>query len=98
MASQWTTPLHVYPLAVIATLSGAVTLRTFNALSGEIIIEKKLHPYETRTFSDDVHIGNDVVFSRSSADMYVLTNGHTVSVINGETGKLKWRWTSPDQG
>lgn len=87
-------------LVVIATLSGdgGATLRTFNAISGEMVIEKKLHPFEIRALADPVNVGKDVVFSRSSADMYVLTNGHTVSVINGETGELKWRWTSPDQG
>jgi hypothetical protein len=83
--------------AVIATLSGAggATLRTFSATSGAIVLEKKLHPSEAGAVID---LGQDVVFSPSSADLYVLTNGHTVSALDGETGEVRWRWTSADQG
>ena len=90
---------HIF-LVVIATLSeaGGATLRTFNAISGEIVLEKKLNPSETRALNDPIHVGKDVIFSRSSADIYVLTNGHIVSVLDGETGELKLRWASPDQG
>ena len=83
---------------VIASLSGAATVRTFNATSGEIILEKKLYASERGTTIDHGQVGKDIIFSRSSADVYILTDGHVVSAINGETGEFKWRWTSPDQG
>jgi hypothetical protein len=92
--------MHSCLLVVIATLSeaGGTTLRTFNAISGEIVLEKKLNPSETRPLIVPIHTGKEVIFSHSSAEVYVLTNGHTVNVLNGKTGESKWRWTSPDQG
>lgn len=87
-------------IIVIATLSGAgdPTLRTFNAISGEVVLEKKVHSSAARAFIEPLHIGTDVIFSPSSSDLYVLTDGYAVSVLDGETGEFKWRWDSPDQG
>ncbi len=77
---------------------GGSTLRTINATNGQLLYEKRIHPPEIGTISEPVYIGKDVVFSHHSADLYVLSNGYTVSAIDGNTGNLKWRWTAPDKG
>jgi hypothetical protein len=84
---------------VIATLSGpgGSTLRTFNAISGILIIEKRLHAPESGHLSEPHDLGKHVVFSPDSEAMFVLRDGHTVSHVHGATGELKWTWSSPDQ-
>jgi hypothetical protein len=85
--------------AAVATLSGpgGSTLRTFDALTGQLLVEKRLHLPETGVPSEPVFIGKQVIFSPDSTDIYVLSNGYTVTNINRETGDVKWSWSSPDQ-
>jgi ER membrane protein complex subunit 1 len=85
--------------AAVATLSGpgGSTLRTFDALTGQLLVEKRLHLPEIGILSEPVFIGKHVIFSPDSTDIYVLSNGYTVTNINSETGDVKWSWSSPDQ-
>ena len=83
----------------MATLSGpgGSTLRTFDALTGQLLVEKRLHLPEIGLPSEPVFIGKHVIFSLDSTDIYVLSNGYTVTNIDSETGDVKWSWSSPDQ-
>ncbi|KAF8963227.1 hypothetical protein BDZ97DRAFT_1038548 [Flammula alnicola] len=85
---------------VVATLSapGGATLRTFDALTGQLLLEKRLHAPEVGALSEPLHFGKHIIFSPNPTDLYVLSNGCTVRNINGSTGEVKWTWTSPDQG
>ena len=85
--------------AAVATLSGpgGSTLRTFDALTGQLLIEKRLHLPEFGLPSEPAFIGKHVVFSPRSADIYVLSNGRTVTNIDGKTGDVKWSTSSPDK-
>ncbi|CAA7264034.1 unnamed protein product [Cyclocybe aegerita] len=84
--------------AVVATLSGpgGSTLRTFDSLNGQLIVEKRLHPPEAGALSEPF-MGKHVVFSPDSTDLYVLSNGCTVTCTDGISGETKWTWTSADQ-
>ena len=86
-------------LAAVATLSGpgGSTFRTFDALTGQLLVEKRLHLPEMGLPSEPVFIGKHVIFSPDSTDIYVLSNGYTVTNINSETGEVNWSWSSPDQ-
>ena len=83
----------------MATLSGpgGSTLRTFDALTGQLLVEKRLHSPEIGLLSEPIFIGKHVIFSPGSTDIYVLSNGYTVTNIDGRTGDVNWSWTSPDQ-
>ena len=83
----------------VAVLSGpgGATLRTFHALHGHLIVEKQLHSPQLAILSEPHHLGKFVAFNPKSRVLYVLTNGYTVSCIDGDTGGVKWTWSSPDQ-
>ena len=83
----------------MATLTGpgGSTLRTFDALTGQLLVEKRLHLPELGILSEPIFIGKDIIFSPDSTDIYVLSNGYTVTNINRETGNVKWSWSSEDQ-
>ena len=83
----------------MATLSGpgGSTLRTFDALTGRLLIEKRLHLPEIGIPSEPVFLGKQVIFSPISTDIYVLSNGYTITNIDGKTGDVKWRVSSPDK-
>jgi ER membrane protein complex subunit 1 len=85
--------------AAVATLSGpgGSTLRTFDALTGQLLIEKRLHLPEIGLHSEPAFIGKHVIFSPRTADIYVLSNGYTVTNIDGKTGDVKWSTSSPDK-
>jgi len=83
----------------VAALSGlrGATLRTFDALHGHLIVEEQLHAARLAALSESHYLGKFVVFNSKSSDLYVLTNGYTVNCIDGDTGGVKWTWSSPDQ-
>ena len=85
--------------AVVAALSGpgGSTLRVFEALSGHLLLEKRLHTHETGTLFEPSDLGASIAFVPSSSQLLVLTNGHTLRSIDGMTGETKWSWTSEDQ-
>ncbi|KAF9473948.1 DUF1620-domain-containing protein [Pholiota conissans] len=85
---------------VVATLSapGGATLRTFDTITGDLLLEKRMHAPETGALSEPAHFGKDVVFALNSTDLYVLTNGCTVTKLNGTTGEVMWSWSSEDRG
>lgn len=82
----------------IATLSGpgGSTLRTFESLSGTLILEKRLHAPELGHLSEPHYLGKHVAFSPELDGIYVLSNGRTVTHVDNTTGEFRWTWTSPD--
>lgn len=85
--------------SVVAALSGpgGSTYRTYDASNGTLILEKRLHSPEVGHLSEPHHLGKFVAFSPDGPDAYVLTNGHTISKIDNNTGKIKWTWSSEDK-
>ncbi|KAF8644498.1 hypothetical protein AX16_008429 [Volvariella volvacea WC 439] len=88
---------------VVATLSGpgGSWLRTFDILTGQLLLERQLHPVVDGHMSEPAYFGKSIVFTDELSNqpgLYVLTNGHTVNYIDGETGQSKWKWTSSDRG
>ena len=85
---------------VITTLSGqsGATLRSFDASTGHVISERRLHPPTEGVTSQPPQFGNYVAYAADRpTDLLVLTNGYIVSHIDGSTGETKWTWAAPDQ-
>ncbi|KIK60873.1 hypothetical protein GYMLUDRAFT_96989 [Collybiopsis luxurians FD-317 M1] len=89
--------------SVVASLSGAggATLRSFNVLNGELLLEKRLHDPETGLLIQPNYLGTFVAFGNTTRDLYTLTNGRTVTYISSDVnysngGDIVWTWTSED--
>ncbi|KAH9010844.1 DUF1620-domain-containing protein [Lactarius pseudohatsudake] len=84
---------------IVVSLSGpgGSTLRTFDCLTGQLILEKRLHaPHTDHLESDDVGPGAAIAFIPESDDVFALTNGRTVRRI-GADGAVRWAWESADK-
>ena len=90
---------------MVASLSGpgGATLRSFDVLTGQLLVEKRLHPIDSGRVSNPSDLGTEIAFVNDDSlkgdvypDMFVLTNGHTIRRISGQ-GDMEWIWTSPDQ-
>ena len=75
----------------VAVLSGSrvAALRTFDALHGHSIVEKQLCALQLIVLSEPHYLGRFVAFNPKSRDLYALTNGYTISCIDGDTGGVK---------
>jgi ER membrane protein complex subunit 1 len=90
----------------VAALSGpgGATLRLFDALHGHLLLEEHLHAPEAGRLSDPA-LGSAVAFAPAiqqrtgleRPDVFVLSNGHEVRRLNGETGDLIWVGSGIDQ-
>ncbi len=83
---------------MVVSLSGlgGSTLRTFDCLTGQLILEKRLHASHTdRLDPDNLDSGVAIAFIPESVDVFALTNGRTVQRI-GADGAVRWAWESPD--
>jgi hypothetical protein len=88
------------PTTVVITLSGpgGAYLRSYDATTGHLIFESRLHKAESGKLLEPPSIGQDVAFSvDKTSDVFALTNAHTVRRVDGLVGELKWEWTSEDQ-
>ncbi|KAI9435607.1 DUF1620-domain-containing protein [Lactarius indigo] len=84
---------------MVVSLSGpgGSTLRTLDCLTGQLILEKRLHaPLSDHFESDDVGLGAAIAFIPESDDIFALTNGRTVWRI-GADGAVRWAWESADK-
>jgi hypothetical protein len=70
-------------------------LRTFDRSTGQLILEKRLNK-DPHLHPSDFGNGTEVAFVEHSRDIVVLTGGHNVQRV-GETGGIRWVWTSPDK-
>jgi hypothetical protein len=86
--------------AVVASLSGAggTTLRAFDALTGDILMENRIHAVDLNRPSDPPMFGASITFSKEGNDIFILSNGHQVSRIDGRTGSLRWTWKAQARG
>lgn len=89
---------------MVAALSGpgGSTLRLWDALSGHLLLEQRLHAIESGRLSDPSYLGTAIAFLATEGlvqkhDLLVLSNGHTLRHIDGSTGDLKWIWIAEDQ-
>ncbi|KAF9075476.1 DUF1620-domain-containing protein [Rhodocollybia butyracea] len=82
--------------SVVASLSGTggATLRTFNMLSGEPLIEKRLHEPETGLLIQPNNLGTFIAFGNKSHEIYTLTNGRIVNCFHN--GEILWTWRAQD--
>ncbi|EMD34983.1 hypothetical protein CERSUDRAFT_116509 [Gelatoporia subvermispora B] len=78
---------------------GGATLRIFDAVSGHLRLERRLHNADHGRIFNPETLGTSITFepSTESGDVYILSNGHVLRRVNSSTGDLKWGWTSPDQ-
>lgn len=86
---------------MVAAVSGpgGATLRLLDALTGNLLLERRLHrPEFGRSFEPEA-LGTAVEFEagNKSSDVFALSNAYILRRIDGETGEIKWEWTSPDQ-
>lgn len=80
-------------------------LHLFDSLEGTIIHEKRLHHPQNSQLHSQTTFGVHVAFGppktagdgQEVKDLFVLTNGHTVSRIDGTSGDLAWAWSAPEQ-
>ncbi|KAF9007089.1 hypothetical protein BDQ17DRAFT_1407603 [Cyathus striatus] len=81
----------------VASLSGpgGSTLRVFDSSSGDLLLEKRMHDPQSGSLSEPHFLGKSVAFGEDG-DLYVLTNGYTLTRLDVKTGSEKWSWSSPD--
>ncbi|KAH9886661.1 DUF1620-domain-containing protein [Cubamyces lactineus] len=86
---------------VVAALSGlgGAYLRLFDTLSGDLLLESRLHSPEVGRLFEPEALGAAVAFGagEQAKDVYVLTDGHVLRCIDRHTGDVKWGWSAPDQ-
>ncbi|GBE86822.1 hypothetical protein SCP_1000640 [Sparassis crispa] len=82
---------------VVAAVSGSggATLRLFDALTGDLRVEKRLHRPDAGRLFEPETLGTAIAFEKD--DVFVLSNGHILRRVDSKTGELKWCWASPDE-
>jgi ER membrane protein complex subunit 1 len=82
----------------VATLSGpgGAVLRVFDAQTGVLVTEKRLHSNEDGALVQPRHLGKYIAFDSTSKDVYTLTNGHTVTRVN-DKGEAVWSYSAVDK-
>ncbi|KAG9119129.1 hypothetical protein FRC07_006008 [Ceratobasidium sp. 392] len=84
----------------MATISGpgGSYIRLFEAFTGSLLWERRLHDPSLGRLLEPADLGVDVAFGRDLRDIdaYVLTNAHTVTRLEGRSGKTVWTWTTSD--
>ncbi|TDL26922.1 DUF1620-domain-containing protein [Rickenella mellea] len=91
---------------IVVSLSGpgGSTFRSFDALTGQLISEKRLHRPDTGRLFEPANLGSHVAFpalkddtGRKSTDVFVLTNGCELRRIDAMTGEVKWTWSATEE-
>ncbi|CAE6483430.1 unnamed protein product [Rhizoctonia solani] len=77
---------------------GGSHVRLFESFTGNLLWERQLHPSSLGKLLEPANLGIDVAFwdDLSDIDAYVLTNGNTVSRLEGRSGKTLWSWNTED--
>ncbi|CAE6393262.1 unnamed protein product [Rhizoctonia solani] len=88
---------HRDALASISGPGGSY-VRLFESFTGNLLWERQLHPPSLGRLLEPANLGVDVVFwhELSDIDAYVLTNGNTVTRLEGKSGKTVWSWNTDD--
>ncbi|KAI0651032.1 DUF1620-domain-containing protein [Trametes meyenii] len=86
---------------VVAALSGVggAYFRLFDAMDGDLLLERKLHSPESGRLLEPETLGVALEFGLGERvnDVYVLTDGHVLRNIDRRAGEVRWGWTAPDQ-
>lgn len=84
----------------VATLSGpgGVTFRSYDLLTGDLLHESLLHNSVDGRSHDlqEVEIISALDSTPEGSTIFTLTNGNTVSRIDGQSGDVVWRWRPQD--
>ncbi|KAJ1304145.1 hypothetical protein OPQ81_008545 [Rhizoctonia solani] len=77
---------------------GGSHVRLLESFTGNLLWERQLHLPSLGRLLEPANLGVDVVFwnELSDIDAYVLTNGHTISRLEGRSGKTIWTWNTDD--
>ncbi|KAJ1299996.1 hypothetical protein OPQ81_011830 [Rhizoctonia solani] len=77
---------------------GGSHVRLFESFTGNLLWERQLHLPSLGRLLEPENLGVDVAFwnELSDIDAYVLTNGHTISRLEGRSGKTIWTWNTDD--
>ncbi|CAE6535426.1 unnamed protein product [Rhizoctonia solani] len=77
---------------------GGSHVRLFESFTGNLLWERQLHSPALGRLLEPANLGVDVVFwpDLSDIDAYVLTNGNTISRLEGRSGKTVWSWNTDD--
>ncbi|KAG6836912.1 hypothetical protein H0H93_001278 [Arthromyces matolae] len=88
--------MEVSPLDV-ATLSGpgGANFRLFDAITGTLQLERRLHAQEYGRNANPLHLGSHVTFG-TDGEVYLLSNGLVAQRLDTATGIAQWTWTSQD--
>jgi hypothetical protein len=97
MCFRASAPAHSRLVVVSLSGPGGSTLRTLDSLTGQLILEKRLHaPHTDHADPSDFGFGTAIAFIPESVVVFALTNGRTVQRI-GADGAVHWAWESPDK-
>ncbi|CAE6440307.1 unnamed protein product, partial [Rhizoctonia solani] len=74
---------------------GGSHIRLFEAFTGSLLWERQLHSPPLGRLLEPANLGVDVTFwhELSDIDAYVLTNGNSVSRLEGKSGNTVWNWS-----
>ncbi|KAH7325157.1 hypothetical protein B0J17DRAFT_682400 [Rhizoctonia solani] len=77
---------------------GGSHVRLFESFTGNLLWERQLHASSLGKLLEPANLGVDVAFwdDINDIDAYVLTNGNTVSRLEGRSGKTVWSWNTDD--
>ncbi|THH31554.1 hypothetical protein EUX98_g2645 [Antrodiella citrinella] len=82
----------------VASLSGpgGATFRILDVHSGVLIVERQLHTPESGRLFEPTSLGIGLAPSAES-DVFILTDGHQLRRVDGQSGDVQWEWASQDQ-
>ncbi|KAL5498433.1 hypothetical protein ACEPAH_2575 [Sanghuangporus vaninii] len=83
---------------------GGSTFRSFDTVTGDLILERRLHSPQDGQLFEPADIGVHLVFADvdvatagSSVEVFALSNGYTVRRVDVASGKVTWEWSSGDK-
>ena len=96
---------HIALVVCVLSGPGGSTFRTFDTSNGNLIAERRLHKPTLGRLFEPVDLGVHMTFVDSNytnlsptTDLFVLTDGYTVRRLDSASGRIKWEWSSEDQG
>lgn len=73
---------------------GGSTVRVYTSTLGQLICDVQLHPPREGRLSEPAWIGSAQAFELATKNLYVLTNGNTVTKLGPDCNVL-WTWKNP---
>ncbi|KAI5117724.1 hypothetical protein M0805_006209 [Coniferiporia weirii] len=91
---------------VVVALSGpgGATFRTFDAVKGGLLAERRLHNPALGHLFDPSDLGVHITFVEKNdttlsptVDVFTLTDGHVLRRLDAPTGRVRWEWAAEDK-